>query len=244
MKGSGRDSFEKRKHSEAKSSAHIIGVLAKLRREVPSKSQFSSHISREGWLDGGAGLVLWFIKEKAKKTESGSFELYLNSRFAEKLCPRQHGDRSITACLQEAGIIQLVRHGVTGLCNACYMLKSEWVGILPSDFKLNEWQRDRLKKAHLWARNEQYKRRPFLVWIDETLQRTTIPESPELRESLRNPKTKPSAQYAVDFLRDYLPTEERGITEAKYCGTIYTPSASLPKEIVNLTSLLPDRRGR
>ncbi len=36
----------------------------------------------------------------------------------------------------------------------------------------------------------------------------------------------------MDFLRDYLPPEERGITEAKYCGTIYTPIASLPKEIV------------
>jgi hypothetical protein len=97
---------------------------------------------------------------------------------------------------------------------------------------LNEWQIGRLKKAHSWARNEQYKRRPFLVWINQTLGRITIPESDELREALRNPKTKPSAQYAVDFLRNYLYPEAQEITEAKYCGTIYTPIASLPKEVV------------
>ena len=232
MKVGGRDSLEKRKYSKAKSSAHIIGELVRLRREMPSKNQFSSHISRGELLEGGVGLVLWFIDEKAKKTESGSFEFYLNSRFAQTLCPRQHQDRSITVYLQDAGIIELVRCGVAGLCNAYYKLNDEWVGILPSNFKLNEWQRERLESAFLWARNEQYKRRPFLVWVDETLRRTTIPESNELREAMRNPKTEPSAKYGVEFLRGYLLPEKRKNTVAKYCGTIYTPIASLPKEIV------------
>lgn len=200
---------------------------------MSSKTEFSSHISRGGYLGSGVGLVLWFIKYKVKKNESGKLEFYLSSRFAEKLCPRQkHGELSITKSLREAGIIKVLRPGVAGLCNAYYELKDEWVVILPSDFKLNEWQRERLEKAFLWSKSEQYKRRPFLVWIDETLRRTTIPESPELREALRNPKTKPSARYAEDFLRDYLPPEERKNTEAKYCGTIYTPIASLPKDIV------------
>lgn len=177
-------------------------------------------------------MILWFINKKAQKNESGKFEFFLSSRFAEKLCPRQHGQPSITKSLRDAGIIEVVRPGVAGFSNTYYELKDEWIGILPSDFKLNERQRERLESAFLWARNEQYKRRPFLVWVDETLRRTTIPESPELREALRNPKTKPSAQYVVDFLRDYLPPEESKNTEAKYCGTIYTPIASLPKDIV------------
>ena len=46
MKASGRDSFEKRKFSKAKSSAHIIGELVRLRSEMHSKNQFSAHISR------------------------------------------------------------------------------------------------------------------------------------------------------------------------------------------------------
>jgi hypothetical protein len=199
---------------------------------MTSKNQFSSHISRGDSLGGGVGIVLWFIHHNAKKNESGKFEFYLSSRFAEKLCPRQHGQPSITKSLRDAGIIEVVRPSVAGVSNTFYELKNEWIGIIPSDFKLNEWQRERLSNAFLWARNEQYKRRPFLVWIDETLRRTTIPDSPELREALRNPKTKPSARYAEDFLRDCLLPEKRKNTEAKYCGTIYTPIASLPKEIV------------
>jgi len=226
------DSIGKRELCEAKSSSHIIGELKELRREIPSKSQYSSHISRGGLLDGGVGLVLWFIHHKVVKNELGKMEFYLGSRFVQKLCPRQHGDKLVTEYLKEAGIIDVVRCGVAGLCNTYYEVKHEWIGIFPSDFELNEWQIDRLKQAHLWAINEQYKRRPFLVGIDETMGRITIPDSDELREALRNPKTKPSAQYAMNFLRNYLPPEERRITEAKYCGTIYTPIASLPKEIV------------
>ena len=177
-------------------------------------------------------MILWFINKKAKKNESGKFGFFLNSRFAEKLCPRQHGEQSITRSLQKAGIIVVMRSGVAGLHNTFYELKNEWVGIFPSDFKLNEWQRQRLDKAILWARNEQYKRRPFLKWVDETLRRTTVPESDALREAWNNPETGPSTRKAVEFLRSYLPSENREITEAKYCGTIYTPIASLPKEIV------------
>jgi hypothetical protein len=232
VKGSSKVSLNKGKRPKVKSSPHIIGELKKLRREMSSNREFYSHISRGGLLDGGMGLVLWFIHRKLVKNESGKMEFYLGARFAEKLCPRQHGDKLVTEYLKEAGIIDVVRCGVAGLCNTYYELKHEWIGIFPSDFELNEWQIDRLKKAHLWAINEQYKRRPFLVGIDETMGRITIPDSDELREALRNPKTKPSAQYAMNFLRNYLPPEERRITEAKYCGTIYTPIASLPKEIV------------
>jgi len=121
MKGSGRNSVHKRKPSRAKSSAHIIGELKELRREMPSKREFPSHISREGYLSCGVGLVLWFIKDKVKKNESGKLEFYLSSRFAEKLCPRQkHGEPSITKSLREAGIIKVLRPGVAGLCNAHY----------------------------------------------------------------------------------------------------------------------------
>jgi hypothetical protein len=232
MNGRKRNSVDNRKPSKSKSIPHIIGVLKTLRRKMPSKTQFSSHISREGLLDGGVGLVLWFIDDKAIRNESGRWEFYLGCRFGEMLCPRRKGEKIITKYLQEAGIIEVVRRGVAGLCNTYYALKDEWVRILPSNFKLNEWQRERLANAFLWARNEQYKRRPFLAWIDETLRRTIIPESTELREALKNPKTLQSARATMDFLRGYLPFEEHSITEAKYCGTIYTPIASMPKEIV------------
>ena len=232
MKGSSKDSLNKGKRPKAKSSPHIIGELKRLRREMTSKREFSSHISREGYLGGGVGLVLWFINDKAIKIESGRREFYLSCRFGEMLCPRQHRKESITKCLKEAGIIEVARPGVAGLCNTYYELKDEWVGILPSNFKLNEWQRERLEIARNWAKEEQYKRRPFLVWIDETLRRTTMPDSDELCEALRNPETEPSAREAMNFLRGYLPPEERKITKAKYCGTIYTPIASLPKEVV------------
>ena len=216
----------------SKSSPHIIGELLRLRREMPSKNQFSSHISRGGYLDGGVGLVLWFIDDKAIKNESGKLEFYLGSRFAEKLCPRKHGEKLITEYLREAGIIKVVRPGVAGLCNAYYELKDEWVGILPSNFKLNEWQRERLEIARNWAKEEQYKRRPHLHWLEESLLRVTIPESVELREAMQNSKTERSARGAMDFLRGYLPSEERKATLAKYAGTIYTPIASLPRGVV------------
>ena len=232
MKGSSKVSLNKGKRPKAKSSPHIIRELKKLRREMSSNREFSSHISREGYLGGGVGLVLWFINDKARKTESGRREFYLGSDFAQILCPRRHGDQTITKSLREAGIIEVVREGVAGLCNTYYELKDEWVGILPSNFKLNEWQRERLEIARNWAKEEQYKRRPFLVWIDETLRRTTMPHSDELCEALRNPETEPSAREAMNFLRGYLPPEERKITKAKYCGTIYTPIASLPREVV------------
>lgn len=232
MKGSGWDSFEKRKFSKAKSSPHIIGDLKKLRREMTSKREFSSHISREGYLGSGVGLVLWFINDKARKTESGQREFYLGSRFAEMLCPRQHREKTITKYLQEAGIIEVVRHGVAGLCNTYYELKDEWVGILPSNFKLNEWQCERLKIARNWAKEEQYNQRPHLRWVDETLGRITLPDSDELREAMQNPETEPSSRDVMNFLRGYSPPKDRKITKAKYCGTIYTPIASLPREVV------------
>jgi hypothetical protein len=239
MMGSSKDSLNKRNRPKTKSSPHIIGELKKLRSEMSSKREFSSHISREGYLGGGVGLVLWFINDKAIKTESGRWGFYLGSRFGEMLSPRQHRDKTISKYLQEAGIIEVVRPGVAGLCNTYYELKDEWVGILPSHFKLNEWQRERLEKAFLWSRNEQYKRRPFLVWIDETLRRTTMPDSGELREAMQNPETEPSSREAMNFLRGYMPVSERKVTLAKYCGTIYTPIASMPTGIVK-TLLIDD----
>ena len=232
MKVVTKDSLNKGKRPKAKSSPHIIGELKKLRREMSSKREFSSHISREGYLCSGVGLVLWFINDKARKTESGRREFYLGSDFAQILCPRRHGDQTITKSLREAGIIEVVREGVAGLCNTYYELKDEWYGILPSHFKLNEWQCERLEIARNWANEEQYKQRPHLQWVDETLGRITLPDSDELREAMQNPEKEPSSRGVMNFLRGYLPPKDRKITKAKYCGTIYTPIASLPREVV------------
>ena len=215
---------------KAKSSPHIVGELIELRRRMTSQSQFSSHISRGGWLHAGVCLVLWFFNEQKVKNPAGYWEIYLGSRFAERLCPRQHGEELITACLCNAGIFKVTREAIPKVRPAYYTITDDWIGIYPST--LNDWQRDRLKIAYQFASDEQYKRRPFLVWVDETLRRTTLPESEELQKAMRNPQTKPSARYAVDFLRGYLPLYERKSSKAKYCGTTYTPIASLPKEIV------------
>lgn len=215
---------------KAKSSPHIVGELIKLRRRMTSKRQFSSHISPRGWLNGGVGLVLWFFNAKKVKNPAGYWEIYLGSRFAERLCPRQHGEELITACLCNAGIFKVTREAIPKVRPAYYTLTDDWIGIYPST--LNDWQRDRLKIAYQFASDEQYKRRPWLRWIDETLRQTTLPESEELQKAMRNPQTKPSARYAVDFLRGYLPLYERKSSKAKYCGTTYTAIHSCPKELI------------
>jgi hypothetical protein len=226
MKAGVGDSVKKRKLSKVKSSPHIVGTLVKLRREIMKKRDFSSHISKEGLLVGGVGLVLWFFNQKKVKNSSGLWEIYLGSLFAEKLCPRRHLDKLVTVYLCKAGIFKVTREAIPKVRPAYYTLTDDWIGIYPST--LNEWQLHRLEIAYQYASDQQYIRRPWLRWIDETLLWTTLPESEELQEAMRDPDTNAAASYVLKFLRRYLPQHERKTSKAMYCGTIYTPIHSCP----------------
>lgn len=215
-----------------KNVTHIIGALAKLRRELPDKNQFCTHISSVRSLGGGVGLLLWQINKIKKKSDAGGWQFYLGCRYAEKLCPRKRGDKLVTQLMMEAGIISLILPGVKGATPALYRLSDDWVGIPPPGFKLNEWQLNRLAIASEKSRRNQYTRRPWLRWLDESLSRVVLPESDALRLAMQDPATMPSARRGMDFLRGYLSPHERKATLAKYVGTIYSPIFSLPSEIV------------
>jgi hypothetical protein len=210
----------------------IISRLKKIRSESKSIKNFKSQLKNEDLLDGGVGLVLWFIHDKKKATRTGHLEFYLSARFVERLCPRRHGEKLVTKYLQDADIIRISRRGIKGVKPTTYELNEEWDGFISADFKINNWQKDRLKKAFQFASKEQYIRSPWLKWVDETLSLTTIPESQELQEAHKNPDKKPSTRRAVDFLRGYLEPDRRNYSKAKYCRTIYTPIASMPKELI------------
>ncbi len=215
-----------------KNVTHIIGALVKLRREIPDKKQFCTHISSARVLGSGVGLVLWQINKIKKKSDDGGWQFNLGCRYAEKLCPRKRGDKLVTQLMMEAGIIALIRPGIKGLTPALYRLCDDWVGIPPPGFKLNEWQLNRRAIASEKSRQNQYTRRPWLRWLDESLSRVVLPESDALRLAMQNPDTEPSARGSMDFLRGYLPPHERKATLAKYVGTVYTPISSLPSEVV------------
>jgi hypothetical protein len=212
-------------------SEEIISRLKTLHSKSRLKDDFKS-LKNEQLLDSGVGLVLWFIKVKKKKAPAGYHEFYLGSRFAEWLCPRRHGEKLVTEYLKEAGIITVTKAGFKGYSVTYYKLNDGWSSFIPSNFKLNEWQSKRLALALDNAREAQYELRPWLKWVDKTLELTTLPETQELREALRNPDTKPSATRAMNFLRGYLAPHQRKFSKAKYCGTIYTPIFSMPKEVV------------
>lgn len=230
MKAGVGDSVKKRKLSKVKSSPHIVGTLVKLRREIRNKNDFSSHISKEGLLGGGVGLVLWFFNQKKSKNSSGFWEIYLGSRFAEKLCPRRHLEKVITTYLCKEGIFKVTRKAIPKVRPAYYTISEDWLKICPSE--LNKWQLYRLEIAYQYASDQQYERRPWLRWIDETLLGTTLHESEELQEAMRDPDTNAAASYVMRFLRRYLPPQECKTSKAKYCGTIYTPIHSCPKELI------------
>jgi hypothetical protein len=218
----------------SKNVTHIVGKLKKLRSETPDKNQFVTHISSGNWLGGGLGLVFWKINKIKIRKPDGECEFFLSCRYAEKLCPRKRGEKIITTVLQDAGIISVISPGVKDRKPAHYRLESDWVGILPRTFKLNAWQLKRRKIAAEQSLLNQYKRRPWLRWVDESLARVVLPESEEVQHAMQNPDTEASMLDAMKFMRGYLAPHERkeALAMAKYAGTIYTPIHSLPKTVV------------
>ena len=217
----------------SKNVTHIVGKLIKLRSEIPDKKQFVTHISSENLLCGGLGLVFWKINKIKTRKPDGECEFFLSCRYAEKLCPRKRGEKIITTVLQDAGIISVISPGVKDIKPAHYRLESDWVGFLPN-FRLNAWQLKRRKIAAEQSLLNQYKRRPWLRWVDESLVRVVLPESEEVQRAMQNPDTEPSMLDAMKFMRGYLAPHERkeALAMAKYAGTIYTPIHSLPKTVV------------
>jgi hypothetical protein len=59
-------------------------------------------------------------------------------------------------------------------------------------FKLNAWQLKRREIAAEQSLLNQYKRRPWLRWVDESLVRVVLPESEEVQRAMQNPDTEPS----------------------------------------------------
>lgn len=216
---------------ELKNVAHIIGALAKLRREIPDKREFVAHIKGKEWLEDGVGLVLyWLDQHKKQKPPDDHWFIYLSSRFAEKLCPRQRGGKTVVKLLVESGILVPHSPPVVGVIPTGFRIPEEWVGICPG--KLTEWQRLRLIKARTWKHACDCKECPALVWIEKSLARVTLPETELLRETMQDPRTEPSAREAMRYLRDYIPPHERPLTRMGYAGTFYTPIMSLPRRVV------------
>ena len=232
MKQAHKNSCEKKKPPIHQNPAHIIKEIVALREKYPQNNQFSAHITKEGRMEGWVGLVLYFINEKKKRID-GFWQIQLGSHFAEKLCPRKDKcQHSITTLLVAAQIIVLHKKGRKGLYSNVYRLSDEWANFLPSHFKLNEWQKKRLEKAHLWAKQQQYLRHPCLHWIDNCIARTTLPDTEELRLALQTPNKAQSAKQVMGFLQGHLPLEKQKVTKAGYCGTFYPRIWSLPTELV------------
>jgi hypothetical protein len=217
-----------------KNVAHFVGKLKKLRSETRDKKQFVTHISSGNWLACGLGLVFWKINKIKTRKPDGECEFFLSCRYAEKLCPRKRGEKIITRVLQDAGIITVISPGVKDRKPAHYRLESDWVGILPMNFKLNAWQRHRLAAAEQWVRDRCAKKNPVLMWVDASISRIQLPETETWRNVMRDSELEPSARRAGDFLRGY----RQGHSKIGYAGTIYTPIHSLPKTV--LPTLLID----
>lgn len=209
----------------SKNVTHIVGKLKKLRSEIPDKKQFVTHISSGNWLVGGLGLIFWKINKIKTRKPNGEWEFFLSCRYAEKLCPRKRGEKIITTVIQDAGIITVISPGVKDIKPAHYRLESDWVDILPMNFKLNAWQRHRLAAAEHWVKDRCAKKNPVLVWVDASISRIQLPETEVWCNVMRDPELEPSARRAGDFLRGY----RQGHSKIGYAGTIYTPIHSLPK---------------
>lgn len=215
----------------SKNVSHIIGLSLSLTGREAAKGAKISHLTQRECLSGGVGLVLWFIKTHSAEC-NGESTLALSSRFAERLCPRARGEKSVTELLKKFGALEIVAPGIPDISSTRYKLADKWRGVLPRNFKLNDWQKKRLREAHEFARKTQLIRRPWLDWVDETLRRTELPETEALRQAMQNEETSPAATQALKFLRDYEPPHKKKKTEVKYCGTVYTPIASLPKKLL------------
>ena len=218
---------EKRSNSVS----HIVGILQRLRSEQPDKSQFVAHLKERRLLNNGIGLVLYWVNEVKKQRSSDErWLVYLSSRFADQLCPRQRGGKTIVKLLVEFGILVPISSPVIGVISTGYQIPEEWIGIHPET--LTEWQRIRLVRARAWKHASECKEVPALAWIEQSLSRITLPESEELRKSMQNPRTANSAMEAMRYLRDYTAPENRKLTSIGYAGTFYTPIMSLPKKVV------------
>jgi hypothetical protein len=214
-----------------KSVAHIVGILQRLRSEQAEKIQFVAHIKEKRLLDSGVGLVLYWVNEiKKHRPPDGRWFVYLSSRFADQLCPRQRGCKTVVRLLVESGILVPISPPLIGVIATGYQIPEEWIGVCPE--RLTEWQRIRLSKARAWKHALDCKEVPALTWIERSLLRITIPESEQLRKAMQNPRTEHSAMDAVRYLRDYTARENRKLTHIGYAGTFYTPIMSLPKTIV------------
>lgn len=214
-----------------KNVAHIVGILARLRREKPDKTEFVAHIKEKRLLESGVGLVLhWVHQLKKPKPPENHWFVYLSSRFADKLCPRQRGGKTIVKLLVESGILVPLSSPVVGVISTGFRIPEEWIGVCPH--KLTEWQCHRLIQARAWKHASDCEECPALVWIEKSLARITLPETETLRETMRDPKTEPSAREAMRYLRDYIPPHERPVTRIGYAGTFYTPIMSLPRRVV------------
>lgn len=214
-----------------KNVAHIVGTLERLRREKPEKTEFVAHIRKKRLLDCGVGLVMYWIDEKKNQLPpDGHWFIHLSSRFADQLCPRQRGGKTIAKLLVEFGILVPHSPPLIGVIPTGYRIPEEWIGVRPD--RLTEWQRIRLGRARAWKHASDCKEAPALAWIEQSLSRITLPESEELRKAMQNPRTENSAMEAMRYLRDYAAPENRKVTSIGYAGTFYTPIHSLPKIVV------------
>jgi len=238
----------KKEKKALKPVAHIIGIWEHLRRRECSKSRFVAHLKEEdsggsedigdgsevddSLLSAGVGVVLYWIKQnKTQKTSAGDeWFVYLSSRFADRLCPRQRKAKTIVKLLVEYGVLIPFSPHVIGITPTHYRIHKDWVGVCPK--KLNEWQRLRLIKAYARKLARDSKISPALKWIEESLTRVTLPESEVLRETMQDARTEPSAREAMDYLRGYISPYNRKLTRIGYAGTIYTPIMSLPRRLV------------
>lgn len=246
---------KKRGEKASKPVAHILGIFEHLRRRECPESRYVAHLmeerevgeGREGeggsgdvcdsgidaaFLSEGVGLVLYWINQKKKQKISTGDDwfVYLSSRFADQLCPRQRKGKTIVKHLVDFGVLIPFCPHVIGFTPAHYRIHKDWVGIFPK--KLTEWQRLRLDKARTWKHACDCKECPALAWIEKSLARITLPETEILREAMQDPRTERSAREAMRYLRGYIPIHERPVTRVGYAGTFYTPIMSLPRRVV------------
>jgi hypothetical protein len=211
--------------------AHIVGILERLARKMPDKIEFVAHIKERGLLGGGVGLVMYWLGHLRKqKPPENHCIVYLSSRFAEQLCPRQRGGKTITKLLVESGILVPHLPAVVGVMPTGYQVAEEWVGVRPD--KLTEWQRRRLIKARAWKYSTDCKKSPALAWVEESITRITLPHTEVLNESMQDPRTHQAALEGYKYLWRLEPPEERKTSWIGYAGTIYTPIMSLPRQLV------------
>jgi hypothetical protein len=214
-----------------KNVTHTVGAILDHRRRTPDKAQFVAQIKEKGLLSGGVGLVLYFINMKKKqKQHDGPVTVWLSSRFAEKLCPRQRRGSTITKLLVEFGFLVEETPPIIGQIPTEYSIPDLWIGVCPD--KLNTWQRQRLAIAEKWHHDKSCECNPALEWVEQSLARVSLPETEALRKAMQNPRTEPAALDAMRYLRNYVAPYERRFPKIGYAGTIYTPIMSLPRDIV------------